>query len=317
MESAAALVPQGRWREAAEALESAAELHARQGRAYDQSRCLQLAATLCRSAGEVNRAQPLAERAAALRPAPSPLSVSISAEQAETAFAQDRYAEAITAWTSALEEARRSGLKAEGISALLRRRAAAYLALGQAPLAINDFDQAYGLLVGTLGKARASFVRTEEAGLFLENGDSEHAEQVAAALEADLGSASPEPQLIAEMRVLRARLARTAGRMEVAAQHARQARDAALEAVAPLSFLSASVELAEALQSRGDLAGAYGTLAGAWVTLADLLGNDTARTWIEPCLLLYQLRWGEPLFRKAKCDYEARRRAEMKNLDPT
>jgi len=45
MRTANSLIPQGKWPEAAEALEEAAWMHAEAGRSYDESRCLQLAAT--------------------------------------------------------------------------------------------------------------------------------------------------------------------------------------------------------------------------------------------------------------------------------
>ena len=104
MQSAVALIPQGGWQEAAAALEKAAGLHAQAGRAYDEARCLQLAATLRRSAGEPEKARSLVEQAATVAPTDQPLAVSISAERAETAFAEGRFQEAVSAWTTALDE---------------------------------------------------------------------------------------------------------------------------------------------------------------------------------------------------------------------
>src|SRR5207248_10897458 len=57
MQSALALIPQGSWPEAAAALEEAAMLHAQASRSYDQARCLQLAATLRRSAGQTSKSR--------------------------------------------------------------------------------------------------------------------------------------------------------------------------------------------------------------------------------------------------------------------
>jgi hypothetical protein len=52
-------------------------------------------------------------------------------------------------------------------------------------------------------------------------------------------------------------------------------------------------------------------LSTAWATLSDVLGAETASSWIQPCLLTYQIRWGEADFRRAKGEYESRRRAEL------
>src|SRR5260370_1436933 len=78
------------------------------------------------------------------------------------------------------------------------------------------------------------------------------AEQAVAAMEAELEDGPADPHLRAELLLMRARLARAAGQMDEAVRHARDARDAALQAVAPVSYFAASAELAEALQSRGD-----------------------------------------------------------------
>ena len=311
MQSAVALIPQGGWQEAAAALEKAAGLHAQAGRAYDEARCLQLAATLRRSAGEPEKARSLVEQAATVAPTDQPLAVSISAERAETAFAEGRFQEAVSAWTTALDEARCAGLKADGMSALARRCAAAYMALGEFEHANNDFDEAFRLLDAARGRETAWFVRIEQARLLLQIGHSDQAEQVLTALEAGLQHEPPGPHLLAELLGLCARMARAAGQMGTAIEYARRSRDAALQAVAPLSYFAASVELAEALQAQGDLSGAYGTLSTAWATLSDVLGKETAGSWIEPCLIGYQVRWGESAFQQAKNAYEARRRAEI------
>jgi tetratricopeptide (TPR) repeat protein len=312
MQAAVGLIPEGRWREAARALEEAASMHAEAGRSYDEARCLQLAATLRRSGGEAGKAHTLVERAAAVAPAALTLAVSISAEEAETALAEGRYQEAVAAWTKALDNGRQSGLKPEGISAILRRRAASCMALGKIEQANSDFDRACQTLEDAGTKETALFVRIEQAELLWRYGQSSEAERLATRLEADLAGKEASPHLLAELLVLRARLARAVGETDKALNYARRSRDAALQAIAPVSYFAASVELAEALQEQRDFSNAYGALSTAWATLSDVLGNDTALSWIEPCLLTYQLRWGEPVFRQAKKEYEARRRAELK-----
>jgi tetratricopeptide (TPR) repeat protein len=316
MQSALALIPEGGWQEAARVLEEAAGMHAEAGRSYDEARCLQMAATLRRSGGEARKAHTLIERAAAVAPNAQPLAVSISAEEAETAFAEGRYREAIAAWTDALDKGQQSGLKPEGTSALLRRRAAAFMALGTIEKTKGDFDQAYQVLKSAGAQETARFVRIEQAGLLWRYRRLDETERVVAQLEAGLASTEVGPHLLAELLVLRARLARAVGEIPKALDYARRSRDAALEAIAPVSYFAASVELTEALQAEGDFVNAYGALSTAWATLSDVLGNDTARSWIDPCLLSYQVRWGNSVFQRAKNEYEALRRAELKLDEP-
>ncbi len=311
MQSAVALVPQGKWREASQALEDAAALHAEAGRAYDESRCLQLAGTLRRAGGEARKAQALVERATVAAPPDLPLAVSISAEKAETAFRESRYDDAITAWTSTLENGLTAGLKPEGQSTILRRRAAAFVAAGQIDNANADFDRACDLLASADGKEAASFIRVEQADTLWRHGRLDLAEAIVIQLASEVALTKAGPHLMAELYVLQAKGARFARRMNEARDYALRARNAALEAIAPLSYFSATVELAETLQATGDLAGAYGALATAWATLSDVLGRDTASSWIQPCLLTYQLRWGDAEFRSAKNEYESRRRSEL------
>jgi tetratricopeptide (TPR) repeat protein len=311
MQSAVSLISQGQWAKAAVALEQAADIHAQAGRAYDQARCLQLAATLRRSTAQPDQASSLLKKAAAVAPDDQPLAIAILTEQAETAFAEHRYEEAIGAYTGALDTARQAGLKAEGLSTLLRRRAAAFIALGNIQRAAADFDEAFQLLDATSGPEVASFVRIEQAGLLWQYGHYGELEHVIAALETSLEGQEVSLHVLAEVLVARARLSRNAGLLDTAAIYADRARDAALQAVAPVSYFAASVELAEALQARGDYTDAYGTLATAWATLSDVLGQDTAGSWVEPVLLGYTLKWGESAFRQAKSDYEQRRRREI------
>ena len=313
MQSALALIPAGEWREAASRLEEAAGLHAEAGRSYDEVRCLQLAATLRRSGGEAGKARALLDRAGAIASTDQPLTVSVSAEEAETAFAEGQYQRAATAWTKALDRAKKSGLKAEGISAMLRRRAAAWMNLAEIDRANGDFDQAFQVLDASGAKETARFVRTDQASLLWRHGCASQAEAVIATLEAEIAPLEVSDALLSEILVLRARFARAKGNLSEALEFSRRSRDAALQAITPVSYFAGSVELAECLQTQENFTDAYGSLATAWATLADLLGNETARSWIEPCLIAYQVRWGEPAFRIAKNEYEEQRRNERKH----
>lgn len=311
MRTANSLIPQGKWPEAAEALEEAAWMHAEAGRSYDESRCLQLAATLRRSSGQVERARSLLDRVGDSAQEDQPLAISIAAERAETAFAEGQYQDAVSAWNDALGKGQEAGLRADGTSALLRRRAAAFLALRQIGPARSDFDRACEMVAASRGHETAGFVRTEEANLLLQCGYRDDAEQVLSTLETGLLDGPKDPHLGAEIFLVHARLALAAKQVETAVEYARRARFAALEAVAPLSYFAASVKLAEALAEQDKLVEAYGTLTTAWARLSDVLGQDAAQSWVEPCLMAYQLKWGEEIFAQTRKKYEATRRAEL------
>jgi len=309
MQSALTLIPEGQWKKAAEALQAAACLHAAAGRTYDEARCLQFAATLTRFGGNAAGALSLAQRACSTALDDLPLTVSIHAEAAESAFAEGRTEQALAEWTLAIDHARRAQYGPEALNALLRRRAMTRVALGQTEAAGTDFDEAYALLAAARDVDTALFVRIEQAALLLQYDDTSGARRVLAALGENMAASATSAHLRAELGVLRARLARADGDMAKAADDARQARAAALEANAPVSYFAAAVELAHALQAQGDRSGTYSALATAWATISDALGKDVARSWVEPCLLAYKVYWGDEAFQRAKAEYEAERRA--------
>lgn len=310
MQSALAHIPEARWAEAADALEQAAALHEQAGRDYDRARCLQLAATMRRYTGDLDQAGDLIEQAHSIALESQPLAVSMAAERAETALAQQRYDEAIESWTTAIDKGRDGHLTAESLSTLFRRRAFTYLELSEFDSANKDFDEVISLLKSSADENAAGFARLEQVRLLWEHGALELAEQILNEFQKETGEPA-DAHLKSEWLLQRSRLARTAGEMDLALESALRSRDAALEAVAPLSYFGASTELAETLQAKGDFAGAYGALSTAWATLSDLLGKETASTWIGPCLTAYQLKWGNEVFAKAKSDYETKRRAEL------
>jgi tetratricopeptide (TPR) repeat protein len=311
MNSAAELAPKGEWLEAATRLEQAAALHAEAGRDYDEARCLQMAATLRRSGGQLAGAGLLIERARAIEPDDERLRLSILAEQAEIAFAGGKLDDAIVVWSAALELAPRAGLLGDGTSALLRRRAAALVAVDRLPEAATDFDAARRLLADEHGAQLGGFVRTEQARLLLDHGQIAEAERVLSQLADELGAPPADQHLLSELLVARARIARAGGHTEEALATADEARAAALAAVAPVAYFSASVELAEAQGALDLRAEAYGTLATALVTLGDVVGLDAARSWVEPVLIALRVGWGGAAFDAAKADYERRRRDEL------
>jgi hypothetical protein len=305
MRGALSLIPQGDWAGAAATLEQAASLHAQAKRTYDEARCLQLAATLRRASGDAASSRMLTERAAAVATVDLPLAVSILAERAEALAAQGEHRQAAETWTECLEKARQARLAPPGLIGLLRRRAAVYIGVGELSRAAADFAESCGLA----DERVAGFLRAEQARLLLDHGYA--AEAASALLAADVA----DPHLRAEILTLQARMARESGDAATARDRALTARAAALEAVAPVAYFAASVELAEALDAAGLRVDAYTALATAWGTLSDLLGRDLANSWVEPCLLAFRLRWSDAAFAEAKAAHDARRRTEQEK-DP-
>jgi hypothetical protein len=118
---------------------------------------------------------------------------------------------------------------------------------------------------------------------------------------------APDSQLLAELEAQKARLARAGGNIEAARKHATAGRSAALSAVAPVPYFTASVELAESLDVSGERVEAYNILTDSWARLSGLLGPGMARSWVEPCLLAMRLRWGETQFDAIKQVCQPRR----------
>jgi tetratricopeptide (TPR) repeat protein len=301
IESAHRLIAEGSWADAAAALEEAASVHKHADRSYDEARCLQLAATLRRSSGDAVHAAMLAERAAAIPADDAPLALSIAAEQAQSAFDQGEFSESIAAWDRAIESARAAKLQPAPVSALFRKRAAARAATGAIDQASSDFEEASTRLESTGDKSGSRFVRVEQAGMLAQNGRVEQAQQILDSIDA-----KDDAYLRAEIFVLRAKIARAAGRFHEAIDSATYARDAALEAVAPVSYFAAASELAQNFDARGDFKNSYGALATAWATLGDLLGDAVARSWVEPLLLAFKFKWGDEAFTRARKAYEDR-----------
>ena len=300
--SAQPLLASGDLTEGASLLLEAAKLHRSEGSTYDEARCLQMAATALRSAGSVAESRELAAQAAALSVEDPRLEVSILAEQAEGAIAQGEFESALPLLSNALALAQEADLSSEAMNALLRRRARVYVELGDLNGFTLDYDNAYDLL----SPDKAGFVRTEQAGILLEQGLEDEAEAVLSSI-----PESSDPHLRAEKLLVGAKIARINERFREAAAKADEARRLALEAVAPLSYFTASVELAESQGALGQFEEAYGALARAWATMGDLLGKDIAKSWVEPVLLAFKFAWGDQTFAAAKQAYEAGRRTAM------
>lgn len=262
---------------------------------------LQLAALESAARGDTRGSRSLVAQALRTLPGDVPTEIASLGQLAEAELAKGHAREASALLADALLKAACVGSTGEVRIALSRRRAACLIAL-------EDFDAADALFTSVLGLSSpriASFLRTEQARLLLDAGVPERAQAVLPPLE----SQDPQDlQLRAEILVERSRLHRAAGRAAEAESDATNARESALEAVAPVPYFAASVVLAEIADERGDRLAAYASLAKAWATLAALLGREVARSWVEPCLAAQRLRWGDEAFAAARQAYESQRR---------
>jgi tetratricopeptide (TPR) repeat protein len=277
--------------------EEAATLHGSAGRTVDQALTLQLAAALKLVAGDAESNRTLSQSFAKVVPENLPVTVASLARQADTAATQGRYRRAAEIFTASLDNARAAGLPSSSQIALLRRRAACRIAAGDLAGAESDFAEACQLAYPRI----AALLRVEQSRLLLEAGELDAA---TAALPEPI---APDSQLLAELEAQKARLARAGGNIEAARKHATSGRSAALSAVAPVPYFTASVELAESLDVSGERIEAYNILTDSWATLSALLGPRMARSWVEPCLLAMRLRWGETQFDAIKQVCQPRR----------
>ncbi len=300
------LLQNGRTGEARLELDEAAAIHRSRGRAYDEARCTQFAATLCRFEGRLDEARDRARRALTLSEFKGPIAVSAHAELGEIALAEGKSAEAAAAYRAALDAGEATGLVDSARAALLRKRAAALTAAAQYQDAVHDLETAHDLLIHAGDRPGALRTLIEKATALQHAGRFPESERIArraldAALEAGDHAALADLHLLVAAEALN----RRDGTAATAA--ADTARTHALAANAPTSYIGAAITIAELAESAGDRLKAYEALAVGWATLADLLGRDLARMTFEPKLREMRDRWGAAAFDDVKKTYEASR----------
>lgn len=301
------LITRGRIADARRELDEAAELHHRRGRAYDEARCTQFAATLCRFQGHFDEARARCRRALALVDGKGPIAVSAFAELGEIALAEHKPLDAAQAYQSSLDAGDATGLVDPARAALLRKRAAALTAAGRFDDAIRDLESAHDLLVRSGDRAGALRTQIEQATAFQHAGRFNEAERVVEQA-IDPARRSGDHAALADLELLLATNALNRGDATAAMAAARAARTEALAANAATSYIAAAVAISRLAEAAGDRVSAYDALATGWATLSDLLGRDLARTTFEPPLRALRERWGSAAFDAVKADYEAKRR---------
>jgi tetratricopeptide (TPR) repeat protein len=303
------LLQNGQIADARMELDEAAAIHRARGRVYDEARCTQFAATLCRFEGQLDEAKSRCSRTLALCGSKGPMAVSAYAELGEIAFTEGNSPDAAEAYGAALDAGDATGLADPARAAILRKRAVALTAARRYHDAVRDLESAHLLLMRTGDRAGAIRALIEEATAFRHAGLVAEAERIVSRA---MGPAKQDGDhaALADLHLLLAAQALDRRDAAAAMREAQTARAEALAARAPTSYIGAAHAIAQLAESAGDRLGAYEALATGWVTLGDLLGSDLARMSFEPKLKEMRERWGAEAFGEVKKSYEARRRRE-------
>lgn len=289
-------------------LDEAASIHHRFNRVYDEARCTHLAATLCRLEGNIPEARKRTQRADRLAEPGTPVAVSVATEYGEIALAEMKGLEAAAAYQRAIDQGQVAGLNKAAKAALLRRRANALVMSGKHHDAAKDLQAAYRLLVEAGNQTSAIRVLVEKTTVLYQGGDFVRAEQTR-------NSAMQEAQLyddnhaLSDLYLLQSTMALKRQDLAAALEAAQAARSHALTAIAPLSYVSAVLAIAEMSEASKNHFAAYEALASGWATVGDLLGQEAAKGLFEPKLLAMRQNWGVDTFSEVKSTYEAQRRA--------
>jgi hypothetical protein len=289
---------------AASALEEAGGLWRDLGRAEEAGSCLLLAASSYRLAAQpvdATRVLDAGRRTAV----PDRIGRGLAVEACEQDLANGKAEDAWSGFSRFLDQYG-SALAPELLAQMLQRRAAAAIACERLTEAAADLLKASKIFVDSGRHADAEACALAAAGV-LASVDTTSAEriltEIAASVPAD-GSAAARRGLVG------GKVAMQAGEPALALKRFDEARQGALDATDPLSYLAAAVEASHAAEAMGELKGAYAQLARAWGSLSGLLGRDAAEKMIAPELEALRDRLGAPRFDAARQAYEAERRQD-------
>jgi tetratricopeptide (TPR) repeat protein len=301
-----ALVLRGQLRAARDEIDEAVALYQQLERREDEARYGLLAATLTRLLREFSQARARVEASQKLTQPGSPTQTAAVIELGEIALAEGNYAEA----ADALQRALSGNLDARKRLELLRKRANALAALQRYAEASEDLTKARELALEVGDQQTASVIAVEQVTVLQQSPDQDSAdavrsEQIEAARQAD------DHFALAQLYILEATRSIEQRKPEAARSALEEARSQALQARAPIPYMTAAIALAELADSQQDRIGAYESLAKAWATLSDVLGAEAAKAAIQPKLQALQNKWGNDAFAAVRADYEAKRRAEL------
>lgn len=304
------LLRQSAWHDALTAVDEAAALNRSLQQPQREAQCLRMAAALCRFAGQPVDARIRARQALALVEPDDPLAVAAWTEIAEAAMQQSLADEADAAWSEALSASVRSRAAGPARAALLQRRAVVRAHAKRVDDANADLQAAQALWLQAGDATAARRVQTERATLLQGAGRAAECDALLPTLFAEARKAG-DAQMLADLWLLRATQALERRDAAAARDAGLQAREAALQASAPISYFAAARAIATASSALGDRVQAYRALATAWATLSDLLGGDTARAWVAPALEALKREWGDDAFAAARTAHDQQRRAEL------
>lgn len=293
-------------------MDEAAAIHKQCNRKYDDARCTHMAATLCRLAGNLDDAKKCAKRAAQLVEPGTPIAISAATELGEIAILEGNGSTAVESYSKALQYGETANMIRSARSALLRKRAIALSMIGHFRKAATDLEKAYVLLIQAGEHTTARRTLIEKATALHQSNNIIEAEQ-ASAIAMKEAETADDQHALADLYLLQSAVFIEKRDHSAAMIVVQKARECALAAVAPLSYLSATIAISELADAAGDRLSAYEALAVGWVTLSDLGGPDIPRSTIKPKLLELQTRWGAKAFSEVKSAYETRRRAEKNN----
>lgn len=298
----------GNWQAAAQHLRKAADAAASRGEKQRAAHYEQMAATLFRATGSLDDALAAAARTAE-RDRESPRArFAAHAERAETLLERGDYADAAACWRAALQEADAIPLPPRARATVLRRLATTLAQGDEAAQAWATMDEAASLSRKSEHPADVPWIELEQAQLALAAGHLQHARAVLERPGLTAAAAADRAVEAERCRAL-ADYALADGDLAAAEKQATRAIEAALEAVAPVTYFGAAVTLARAADAQADRATCYRVLATAWVTLADLLDGPIAQSWVEPVLQAFRIAWGTAAFNAVKAEHDHARRA--------
>ena len=206
---------------------------------------------------------------------------------------------AAAAWREVLAAPLEPGTRA----AVLRKLAGV---LGDADEALEALEEAQALARGAGSAISAARTAVESAGLA---GTADHPSAVLLAERAqERAREAGDAVALADLELLAAARALSRDDTDEALAACARARRLALEAVAPLQYIGASLAFARVADAAGERVRAYESLAVGWVTLADLLGREAAQSVYAPELQRLREQWGADGFARARAAYEATRR---------
>lgn len=306
LEHADALARAARLAEALQAIDEAAELQHRRGAAADERRCLLLAAETARLLG-----RPAATRAYAQRALAGADAAGVAQVQALLAGAA--LAEGDAASADALFGQALGALPDATAPAWWRGRALARAALGRFDDAAQDLEAAARRCTA-LGDLFAAHQAAIEAATAWQRAS--HPDRAAALIEQTLATAraAGDRAALGSLELLRATLSLESGDAAAAREQLLGAREHALAARAPDTYIAAVSGLSRIAEQAGERLDAYAMLATGWATVSDVLGPRLAREAFAPQLKVLRERWGTVAFDAVRATYETERRAATSSV---